>query len=267
MSPTVMTRPGVAPAAAAGPCAEKREPRKLRAWTLAVLSGLLATVVATLLLPIGAVTLFRARRLYAAVAQRLSLAILWLYGVRLQLHAPCQFPSTQTIYVSNHTSTLDLFILVALGLPNCRFFLSGFLRKFIPLGIISSMMGTFFTVPQDRPAERTRIFQRAERILRRTRESVYLSPEGGRIVTGEIGHFNKGAFHLATNLHAPIAPFYIAIPPQVDPGMGYDTRPGTVQIYVLPSIETTDWTLGDLAANTQRVRSIFLQAHEEFRWS
>ncbi len=140
------------------------------------------------------------------------------YGVRIRVASDAPpFPRTQTVYVSNHTSTLDLFVLVALGLPNCRFFLSGFLRKFVPLGIIGWMMGTFFTVPQDRPAERGRIFQRAERMLRRTGESVYLSPEGGRITTGQIGHFNKGAFHLATNLRAPIVPMYFDIPPEVDP--------------------------------------------------
>ena len=247
--------------------AEHESARALRARLFGIASGLLTIGVAILLLPIGALTLFRARRLYAAVARRLSLAILWLYGVRVQLRGRQPFPSTQTIYISNHTSTLDLFILVAMGLPNCRFFLSGFLRKIVPLGIISWMMGTFFTVPQDRPAERVRIFRRAERILRRTRESVYLSPEGGRILTGEIGHFNKGAFHLATNLRVPIVPFYIAIPAHVDPGMGYDARPGTVLVHVLPAIETTDWTLADLPANTERVRSIFLRAHEELRCS
>jgi 1-acyl-sn-glycerol-3-phosphate acyltransferase len=125
--------------------------------------------------------------------------------------------------------------------------------------MISWMMGTFFTVPQDRPAERTRIFQRAERILRRTGESVYLSPEGGRITTGEVGHFNKGAFHLATNLHVPILPFFIAIPPEIDPGRGLDARAGTVHVHVMPSIDTQDWTLADLERNKERVRDLFVQ--------
>ncbi len=57
-------------------------------------------------------------------------------------------------------------------------------------------------------------------MLRRTGESVYLSPEGKRITDGTIGHFNKGAFHLATNLQVPILPFYIDIPPEIDPQMG-----------------------------------------------
>ena len=49
-------------------------------------------------------------------------------------------------------------------------------------------------------------------ILRRTGQSVFLSPEGTRVRTGEIGPFNKGAFHLAGDLGAPLLPLYIAVP-------------------------------------------------------
>lgn len=227
-----------------------------------VASALVMTAGAIVLLPIGVMTLFRARRLYSWVAGRLCLAILDIYGVGIRLHAERPFPRSQTVYISNHTSTLDLFVLVALGLPNCRFFLSGYLRQLVPLGIIAWMMGTFFTVPQDRPAERTRIFKRAASILRRTRESVYLSPEGGRITTGEIGHFNKGAFHLATDLRVPIVPLYFQIPRAIDPGTGYRARPGIVHVYLLPPIDTSAWIESDLSANTERVRNMFVRVHE-----
>ena len=225
----------------------------------------IVTFGAVAMLPVGAMTLFRARRLYSALAAKLSRAVLALYGVHIQVHSSEPFPRSQTVYVSNHTSTLDLFILVALGLPNCRFFLSGFLRKIVPLGVIAWMMGTFFTVPQDRPDERRRIFRRAAATLRRTGESVYLSPEGGRIVTGEIGHFNKGAFHIATDLHVPIVPMYLQIPKAVDPGLGYEARSGTVNVYVLPAIDTSQWTEADLLANRDRVRDLFVRLHEEMR--
>jgi 1-acyl-sn-glycerol-3-phosphate acyltransferase len=231
----------------------------------ATVASLLASITALLLLPIGIVTLFRARRLYSAIARVLSRSILRVYGIRVHVVPDRPFPRAQTIYVSNHSSTLDLFVLVALGLPNCRFFLSGFLRKLIPLGIISSMMGTFFTVPQSRPDDRRRIFQRAERVLRRTGESVYLSPEGGRITSGDIGAFNKGAFHLATNLRAPIVPLYFRIPREVDPGRGYDAGPGVVTVHVLPPIETAGWVIADLVANKERVRDLFVRVHKEMQ--
>jgi 1-acyl-sn-glycerol-3-phosphate acyltransferase len=239
-----------------------REPRVFRVRALAVCGGLMMCAGAALMVPIGVLTLFRARRLYAACATAIARSILRLYGIRMAVHGAPPWPSTQTIYVSNHTSTLDIFILVALGLPNARFFLSGFLRKILPLGIISSMMGTFFTVPQSDPAERARIFARAARVLRRTGESVYLSPEGERVTTGTIGHFNKGAFHLATDLHAPIVPMFLSIPPEVDPKRGVDARPGTVHVYVLPAIDTRAWVLADLMQNKEHVRDVLVRFQE-----
>jgi len=239
-----------------------REPRIARARALAVCAGLMLGAGAALMIPIGIVTLFRARRLYAACATAISRAVLRLYGIRMQVHGAPPWPSVQTVYVSNHTSTLDIFILVALGMPNTRFFLSGFLRKILPLGVISSMIGTFFTVPQSDAAGRVRIFARAARILKRTRESVYLSPEGERVMTGTLGHFNKGAFHLATELHAPIVPMLIVIPPEVDPKRGLDARPGDVQVHVLPAIDTRAWLLADLIQNKEHVRNVLARFQE-----
>ena len=267
MRAAVVARSIDAAASRDGDSASVRSRARIRAWALAIAGGLVVSAGALVMIPIGVLTLFRARRLYAACARAISLMVLRLYGIRLVLHGRDRLLRRQTVFVSNHTSTLDVFLLVALGLPNCRFFLSGFLRKFVPLGIISSMMGTFFTVPQNRPVERTRIFARAERVLRGTRGSVYLSPEGGRIRTGEVGPFNKGAFHLATNLRVPIVPLYIRIPASVDPGFGYDARPGTVDIFVLPAIDTTGWTLDNLIANKERVRTVLVDAHRELRAS
>ena len=230
----------------------------------AIAAGLLLTAGAGLMIPIGVATCFRTRRLYAWLATRLARSILRIYGVSVKVVGD-RFPRTQAVYVSNHSSTLDLFVLVALGLPNTRFFLSGFLRKFVPLGIIATMMGTFFTVPQDRPAARRRIFMRATATLRRTRESVYLSPEGGRILTGEIGHFNKGAFHVATVLQAPIVPMYFEIPRSIDPGLGYAAGAGTVTVHVLPPIDTAGWKEADLLANRDHVRDLFVAVHKEKR--
>ena len=237
--------------------------RRARMVVLTVVSTTLTVVTALTLLTIAFATAFQARRLYTAGAAQLAHVILWLWGIRLIVHQDRPFPVTQTVYVSNHSSTIDIFVLVALGLPNTRFFLSGWLRKIVPLGIIAQLMGTFFTVPQSRPSERTRIFQRADRTLRRTRESVYLSPEGTRVATGQIGHFNKGAFHLATSLKAPIVPLYFRIPRDTDPGVGYDLQPCTVHVHVKAPIDTDTWRLDELLQNKERVRQMFVRWHRE----
>jgi 1-acyl-sn-glycerol-3-phosphate acyltransferase len=156
-----------------------------------------------------------------------------------------------------------MFVIIALGLPNSRYFLSGFLRKFLPLWLIGWLIGIFWTALQKYPERRTKIFQNAERVLRRTGESVFLTPEGQ--VTWR---FNKGAFHLATALRAPILPIYILIPNDVDPGPwfggdGLTARPGEVHVHYKPPIETSQWRLADLDANRNRVREMYLAWKQE----
>lgn len=226
----------------------------------------LLTIGAAIMLAIGVVTLFRARRLYGeVVARRLSCTVLWMWGVRLDVRQGQPFPESQTVYISNHSSTLDMFVLVALGLPNTRFVgaqdLDGFLRWMAPLGVFSSMLGTLWAPPPSRPAARARWFQSTERLLRRTGGSIYLSPEGERVTTGRLGPFNADNFQLAMRLGASIVPLYIHIPRDIDPGKGFDARPGTVRVQVLPSISTRGWTLESLDANTDMIRDMFVRVH------
>ena len=238
----------------------RRDPRTV---VLATISGLFITAAALAVVPAAVVTLFQARRLYARYCSYVARVVLRIWNLRVDVHGGPQDGTRQVVYISNHSSTIDLFVLVALGLPNTRFFLSGFLQKMVPLGVLAHLMGTFFTVPQNRPDERRRIFSRACRILERTRECVYLSPEGMRITTGQIGHFNKGAFHLATVLGAPLAPFHIFIPSDIDPGAGYRAKPGTVVVTFQPLIETRAWRVEDVVANKDCVRDLFVTWHRE----
>src|SRR5262249_9611237 len=152
----------------------------------------------------------------------------------------------------------------------------------LPMGVIGQLAGTFWTVPQIRPKQRVRLFRRADRILHVTGESVYLSPEGMRVQTGEIGAFNKGAFHLATSLQAPLLPLYLAVPlPEHDfstptdhmrhytvraNAMSFlqDLRPCEVHVHAGELIDTTGWRLEDLDRNRQLVRQAYLAMHE--RW-
>jgi len=227
---------------------------------------LLMTLAAVAVLAVGIATFFQFRRVYSEwIVTPLGKAILAVWGIRMALHRSDPFPRTQTVYISNHTSTIDMFVLIALGLPSCRFFLSGYLRRLIPMGIIGYIIGIFWTVPQQYPERRRRIFERAARRLRRTGESVYLSPEGERVTTGEIGHFNKGAFHLAMDLGAPIVPLFIAIPAAANPGKGMRGRACTVDVYVKPPIDTRSWSLDRLEAHRDSVRNAFVAWNEEHR--
>jgi putative phosphoserine phosphatase/1-acylglycerol-3-phosphate O-acyltransferase len=239
---------------------------RARAGLRVAASFCVLTIGALVMLAVAIPTLGLARRFYSETIGRwIGRTLLRMSGVRYRTHGAAAPPDRQTIYISNHASTLDVFILIALALPRTRFFLSGFLRKVVPVGIIGTLIRIFWTVPQEYPIKRRLIFKRADRILRQTGDSVYLSPEGMRVTTGEIGAFNKGAFHLATSLHAQILPIYIAIPREIDPGMGYDAKPGTTDIYFLPPIDTSAWRLVDLDENRRAVRDLFVRVHESMK--
>jgi 1-acyl-sn-glycerol-3-phosphate acyltransferase len=235
-------------------------------WLRVAATFTLMTIGAFVMLIVAIPTAFLARRFYAeAMAPALGAMVLRLWGVRVRVHGTPQPASRQTVYIANHSSTIDLFVLIALGLPRTRFFLSGFLRKLPPIGIVGSLIRIFWTVPQEFPNKRRAIFKRAQRILRATGDSVFLSPEGTRVTTGEIGHFNKGAFHLATSLGAPIVPLYFHIPRAMDPGKGYDAKPGTVDVYFLPPIVTSGWAVADVERHRDDVHALYLRVHDAFR--
>jgi 1-acyl-sn-glycerol-3-phosphate acyltransferase len=238
---------------------------KIRTYLKILISITGVTLWSVVMLAVAIATLFRARRLYNEyLAKWLVRFILWLWGIEVKVHLREPLPKRQVIYISNHSSTIDIFAIISLGLPGCRYFLFGRLRRVVPLGIIATIMGTFFTYPQTEPERRVRVFKDADTTLRRTGESVYLSPEGHRVTTGEIGHFNKGAFHLATSLKVPIVPFYIQIPRHIDPGTGVDAEPGTIHIFFGDPIETADWKLEDLLENKEKVRDRFLAWHQRY---
>ena len=232
----------------------------------AVVTFLLLCGTAIVALCVATGTLFRKRRLYTEVLARwLAATILRVQGVTLVSFPQQAAIHKQKIYVFNHTSTLDMFILLSLGLPRTRYFMRGRLRAIIPLGIITHLMGTFFTPSQADPAARVRCFQNAGRVLRRTGDSVCLSPEGTRVTTCTIGPFNKGAFHLATVLKVPIVPLFIDIPLATNPGKGWGVVPGTVHVHLLPEIRTDAWRLDTLDEHKEQVRSVYIRFQEELR--
>jgi len=269
-----MTQPLIAsvPAVEAAPFVRRRW---LPLWLLITLIVTVLSFGALVMTVVAIVTLFQARRLYAEViASWTGRIILRLCGLRLVIHrdralssqvSSSQKRSSQRIYISNHVSTVDMFALIAMGLPNTRFFLTGSLRWFVPMGVIGYLVGNFWTVPYKYPDKRRQIFQRADLVLRATGESVYLSPEGSRIDTGEIGKFNRGAFHLATSLQVPIQPFYIRVDRHSDPGRGWDVHPGEIHVFFKAPILTSDWRIEDLDENRRAVRERFLAWHEEHR--
>ena len=126
-----------------------------------LLSTTVMTLWSVLMLVVAIVTLFRARRLYNEYLTKwLGKFILWQWDIKVIIHHKGELPQGQVIYISNHTSTIDVLAIISLGLVRCRYFLFGRLRRIVPLGVIATIMGTFFTYPQTEPGKRVRVFKK-----------------------------------------------------------------------------------------------------------
>lgn len=239
---------------------------RLRQSSKIILTLSILTISAIVALLISVITFFRSKHwIHKHIVVPVSKITLWIFRISYKIHCCEEFPKTQTVYISNHSSTIDTPILCALNMPNVRYFFSTDTLKYVPLTIISYCIGVFYIETQDKPLKRTKTFMHAEKVLRQTGESVFLTPEGARITSGEIAKFNKGSFHLATNLKAPIIPIFINIPKSIDPGIGYNALPGHVDVYILPKIETKDWSHDDLVKHVDEVRNIYIEFREKLR--
>lgn len=229
--------------------------------------GLIAAVVSllfmTLMAPVfvlARVTLGR-RACAEGLGPWASRIILRLFGIEVEAHFSLPLPERRVVYVSNHSSAVDILVLLQLGLPRSRFFMKRGAWVVPPLAVIAMCVGTFFTVPQTYTDKRRKLFARACEKLQKTGDSVYLSPEGTRVTTGGVGPFNKGAFHLAAELHAPIVPLYIEVPRVGNTGKSWVMKKTVVHVHQMPDIDTSAFRPESARAHADAVRRVF-QAFE-----
>ena len=121
-------------------------------------------------------------------------------------------------------------------------------------------------VPKDRQGA-------LEALLRGVREEVNAGhsilgfPEGHRTLTGHVGRFHDGLFHIAIELGVPVAPVAVTGLYEVLPKGSFIIRPGNeVIVYVEEPIPTEGLTKEDVPALRDRVRDI-ISARVEARRS
>ena len=96
-------------------------------------------------------------------------------------------------------------------------------------------------------------------------KSVCLSPEGTRAVTPRLARFKKGAFHLAIQAGVPVVPIVIHNSIDVQPKGDLIFHPGTVDVEVLPPIDTSSWSADTIDKHVSDVRNLYLQALDQKR--
>jgi putative phosphoserine phosphatase/1-acylglycerol-3-phosphate O-acyltransferase len=157
------------------------------------------------------------------------------------------------IFMFNHQSQLDVPIVAAV----LRRDFTGVAKKSLQANPIFGPLGRFagvaFIDRSDPSAARAAL----EPVVASLHDGVSLAvaPEGTRSL--ELGPFKKGPFHMAIQGEVPVVPIVIRNAGQIMAPHSYIVNPGTVDVVVLPPVDTSAWTAETIEAHRDEVWQMF----------
>ncbi len=217
--------------------------------------GLLHFFIVFLVLGSG-LLLFPAPKIYPLV-RILARSQLRIMGVRLQVTGLNNFDHQRPFLImGNHESMFDVFAMPA-AIPMFWVGVEASYHFAMPLwGWLIKRWGNI-------PIERTN-FTKAKASLDRANQvirsgvSIVILPEGHRTLTGELGEFKKGPFHLAHAAQADILPFVIKGLFHYNRKGSRILRPTTALVKFGLPLPYTSFQADSVETIRQRVRKIML---------
>lgn len=184
---------------------------------------------------------------------------LGLAGVEVEVISGAEYieAARPAIYVFNHQSKIDPII--AMKLVRGRF--TGVAKKEaknIPgFGQLFQLADVAF-VDRGNTAQAKQVLEPAVAKVRDEGISLVMAPEGTRSATPRLGPFKKGAFHIAMQAGVPMVPIVMRNAGEVMWRGAQVIRAGTVEVVVLPPVDTSGWRTETVAEHTQQVRAMFV---------
>ena len=173
-------------------------------------------------------------------------------GARVTVHGAEHIrPGVSYVFLSSHQSYMDIPAMLGYLPAQLRIAARKSLFRIPFMGWHLTRAGH---IPIDRSSTQNAIasMQRAASYLD-DGICAFVFPEGTRSRDGVLHSFKKGAFKLAIQARAPIIPVTIIVSRQVLPPESIIFRPGPMDMYVDPPIETTGLTEDDLERLMQTV--------------
>ena len=161
------------------------------------------------------------------------------------------------VFIFNHQSGLDMLLICKL----LRRDFVGIGKKELQanpiLGPIMSFAGTVFI---DR-ANHDKAVEALGPAVEALREglSLAIAPEGTRTTSPHPTRFKKGAFHMAMEAGVPIVPIVLHNTLDALPKHWFFVRPTTIDVSVLPPVETTGWTRANLDQRIDEIHRRYVE--------
>lgn len=238
---------------------------KLRSLIKLTTGMIFMSIAVVVFLPV-CILLLPSRRLRIATCNVfghfVGAGLLWLAGVHLSRDIRHRMEATHpAIYVSNHTSVLDMFV----AIWSCPLFTCGVAKKEIAripfFGQLYLVSGHLLI---DR-ANRTQAVEAMDKVaalVRKHRVGVWIWAEGTRSRDGRLLPLKKGFAHMALATRLPIVPVVVRGAHKVWEKNTLEVRAhkGAVSVEVLEAIPTDDWTAETLDAHIAKVHAAFAAA-------
>ncbi len=217
---------------------------------------LLATPIILVLLLIsgGKLTNFIIEHIAPAIAK----PVLSTLGIKFQVKHHGQPVQQPVVYIINHSSTIDLLTILALGLPRVRFVAKWELQYNPIFFLLGRLTGQVF-IKRQKSEKAVQTLQKAYKRLKNNEISVLLAPEGSRKHPGIIGPFKKGPFRMAMDLGYPIVPIYFDGNRRLSAGGSLVGKPGDITAHIYAPVDTSNWSLDTLEQHIRDVRQRYLQ--------
>ncbi|NGP89207.1 lysophospholipid acyltransferase family protein [Fodinibius halophilus] len=182
----------------------------------------------------------------------------WMSGIRFNVKYHTDSLTSPAVFIINHSSTLDVLTLLALGLPKIRF-VAKWEFQYNPIFLILGRLTGQIFIKRQKSDKAIETLKKTHRRIHRDELSIMMAPEGSRKHPGIIGPFKKGPFRMAMDLNYPIVPIYFEGNRQLSKGGTMITKSGELTAHIHDAIDTSDWSLENLEEHIIEVRNHYLE--------
>ncbi len=193
--------------------------------------------------------------LYAAVPW--ARIILWVGGVRGEVIGKKNIvPNNSYIFMCNHQSFVDIFVLLANIPTDFKFIMKKELMSIPILGPCMRRAG-YMEIERDDPRESIKQLSKAiEKIKKGI--SVLIFPEGTRSPDGKLLPFKKGGFYIAVRSGCDVVPLYIQGTHPLGPKGSWTMKKGKYKLIIGEPVSVKDYGKKDAEKLMKRIRDIMI---------
>ena len=184
----------------------------------------------------------------------------WLVGARIINPDSNKLKASKpAIFVSNHTSALDIFI----GMALCPYGGCGVGKKEIlkiPFFGLAYWLAGHLLIDRGNSTKAIASMKKLSDFVKSKNLSIWIWPEGTRSLDGKLISFKKGFVHLALATGLPVVPVMVHGAHNVWPAKTMQFYPGEVKIEILDPIKTDKWSKETVDEHVEEVKGLMTKA-------